>query len=170
MANLGQKAEAAYESTRRLTQQIERIDQVLNSIGQFTRETHVLALNAEVQAARAGEMGQGFGVVAVEIGKLSEQSRDLLGRVSDSMADVRSAAKSTIEVAEASQRTAEESLSHVHRIAAAFAELADASRTAAQVGQQIAENAQQQAAAILRLETLLERDTAPTSPAEENLT
>lgn len=59
----------------------EEITQVLEFIKQVADETKMLGLNAAIEAARAGEAGRGFGVVAEEIRKLSDQSKDTVTRI-----------------------------------------------------------------------------------------
>jgi len=60
---------------------VEEINILADSIIQITEQTNLLALNAAIEAARAGEAGRGFSVVAEEIRKLAEQSKDAITKI-----------------------------------------------------------------------------------------
>ncbi|AGF55759.1 methyl-accepting chemotaxis protein [Clostridium saccharoperbutylacetonicum] len=60
---------------------VEQINVLSDSIMKITEQTNLLALNAAIEAARAGEAGKGFSVVADEIRKLAEQSKDAVSKI-----------------------------------------------------------------------------------------
>jgi len=84
VAGMGEIREAIQETGKRLkrlgerSQEINAIVEIINSISE---RTHVLALNASMQAAAAGEAGRGFAVVADEVQRLSESSRDATAQI-----------------------------------------------------------------------------------------
>jgi methyl-accepting chemotaxis protein len=88
MAELIVKTNATEEMTRSM---VEKVDQLKNStssirkileiLDNITKQTNVLSLNASIEAARAGAAGKGFMVVANEIRKLADQSRQSIGIV-----------------------------------------------------------------------------------------
>jgi len=75
------ESQAAVEANQRLQQEVSGIDLATRSIGQVARQTNLLALNARIEAARVGEQGNGFAVVANEIKTLANEAGSMAGEI-----------------------------------------------------------------------------------------
>ena len=104
--SLAASQEVSYE-IKNLNGKINEITQVMETIETIAEQTNLLALNASIEAARAGEYGRGFSVVADEIRKLAEQSKNATHQVQGVVSAIVSETNKTVETVEGTMKTAE---------------------------------------------------------------
>lgn len=79
---------ATTETTEKLSEAVDKIGETLNLINEISTSTNLLALNASIEAARAGDAGKGFAVVATEVGNLANNTQESLKNVQEVIARV----------------------------------------------------------------------------------
>jgi twitching motility protein PilJ len=102
MNDIRDQIQATSKRIKRLGESSQEISEIVQLISDITEQTNVLALNAAIQAASAGEAGRGFTVVAEEVQRLAERSAEATKHIS---AIVKSIQRDTQETVEAMERS-----------------------------------------------------------------
>ena len=99
------------KKVKRLGESSQQISKVVSLINQIATQTHLLAINAGIEAVRAGEEGQGFAVVAEEVGELATRSAAATHNIEHIVATIQ---QETAEVVEAMERSTAEVVAGTH--------------------------------------------------------
>jgi twitching motility protein PilJ len=120
---------------KRLGESSQEIGEITELIGDITEQTNVLALNAAIQAASAGEAGRGFSVVAEEVQRLAERSADATRQIA---ALVKAIQTDTQDAVAAMERSTQGVVESTRLSDAAGSALADIDRVSRQLSELIA--------------------------------
>lgn len=124
------------------------VSEVLETVKDLATRSHVLSLNASIEAVRAGEAGRGFAVVAAEVRALSEQSADAAARIGKMVEGSLEAIQSTLALTEASRLGMEGSLDEVRASGLRLGEIGAIVKETGDAAQQIATVVQQQSLGV----------------------
>ncbi|NLW04896.1 MAG: methyl-accepting chemotaxis protein [Pseudomonadaceae bacterium] len=106
VSRLSQQIEAAVVAIRKLAEDSENITTVLDVIRGVAEQTNLLALNAAIEAARAGEHGRGFAVVADEVRTLASRTQESTANIQTMIASLQSGVAAAVQVMEIGSKEA----------------------------------------------------------------
>ena len=125
----------------------KEIYRVLDLITEIAQETHILSLNAAIEAAAAGEPGRRFSVVAEEVRRLAQRSQESVDSVRNLLDEFAGSIRATVVATEEGSKEASRVLERARAAASAIEELREASGDTARVAREISLATQQQNAA-----------------------
>lgn len=144
MQEMQNEIEQLEQSIDALTRHHEDVGQVLDMIVTIAEQTNLLALNAAIEAARAGEQGRGFAVVADEVRALSKRTTDATDEVRTLMDTIRSGNQEAVGLMTRSAKVSALNLERTQAAGETFALIATAVEDISDSNVQVAAQAEQQ--------------------------
>ncbi|HKM15994.1 MAG TPA: methyl-accepting chemotaxis protein [Marinospirillum sp.] len=146
ISRLAAEVDQAAQVIRKLNEYSENIGSILDVISSISEQTNLLALNAAIEAARAGEHGRGFAVVADEVRQLAQRSQEATGQIHGMIEQLQQGVEQSVEVIERSHKEAEKTVEQTETARLALEEITEAMRRISDMSAQIASAAEEQTA------------------------
>lgn len=144
MERIREQMEAIGDSMMRLSEQSSMIAQIIASVDDLAQQSNLLAVNAAIEAAKAGEQGKGFAVVAQEVKSLADQSKQSTTQVRTILSDIQKATAAAVMATEQGNKAVESGVQQAQQAGEAIQTLSQSIGVAAQSATQIAASSQQQ--------------------------
>jgi len=144
--SLASEVEQSAKAIADLNQESARIGSVLEVIRNVAEQTNLLALNAAIEAARAGEQGRGFAVVADEVRALAKRAQDSTEEIESLIAGLQRMARGAVQQMDSSRDLTRRTVELAGEAGDALGRITQAVSTIEQMNQQIAAAAEEQSA------------------------
>ena len=144
MKRIQSQMESIAESVVKLSEQGQAIGEIIASVNDLAEQSNLLAVNAAIEAAKAGDQGKGFAVVAQEVKSLAEQSKQATSQVRGILGEIQKATTAAVLATEQGSKAVEAGVKQSSEAGESIRQLADSITESAQAASQIAASSQQQ--------------------------
>ncbi|MBJ6763693.1 methyl-accepting chemotaxis protein [Myxococcaceae bacterium JPH2] len=148
MGSVREQVESIASRILALAEQAQAISDIITTVTDISEQTHMLALNASIEASRAGEHGRGFAVVASEVKALADQSKKATAQVRQILGQIQKATHGAVMTTEEGTKSVASATRVVTEAGATIQALSDLLTQASLTAAQIAASANQQATGI----------------------
>jgi len=156
MLDLKDQVRHIAETILSLSEQTLQIGEIIATVNDIADQSNLLALNAAMEAAHAGEAGRGFAVVAGEVRNLAEQSRQATAQVTGILNEIQKAANTAVMVTEKGTKSAEGSVELAHATGDSIRVIREHTQQVAVAAEQITASARQQLAGMDQITRAME--------------
>ncbi|OSM00215.1 protoglobin domain-containing protein [Magnetofaba australis] len=155
MQSIRSKVEAIAETILALSKKTQQIGEITNVVAGLAQHSKMLALNASIEAAKAGDSGKGFAVVASEVKDLAEQSEESTTQVQRILMEIQHATDRAVMVTEEGAKGMDQGMSLMERMGEVVRELQEVVHQSARSSQQIVAAVRQEAVGIDQVSTAM---------------
>jgi methyl-accepting chemotaxis protein len=148
MAGIRRQVDLIVSHMLELGKKSQHIGAVLDIVSELAEQTNILAINATIEAAGAGESGRRFAIVADEIRKLADRVGSSTKEIRTLIEDVRGAVNTTVMATEAGSKIVEAGSNQFDQVASSFKQIAASVITATEAAREIELSTKQQTTAV----------------------
>jgi len=154
----GQEISILKDNVDLISDRIQKLNEMANQIGEVSElvshianQTDMLALNASVEAVRAGDRGKGFAVVAAEIRKLADRSKESATKIRTLVTDVRESVQNTATITREGTQTADAWVGVAEKTVESFKEVSQLLSGVVESARQVFRSSEEQASATSQI-------------------
>lgn len=155
MRKINERVAGIAEQILQLSEQTSQIGTIVDAVSDLAEQSNLLAVNASIEAAKAGEHGRGFSVVASEVRSLAEQSKRATQQIRGILSQIQKATQSAVMATEEGTKRSEDGRISVEAVREVVENLAVVLEESAAKARQIAGASAQQASGISQIATAL---------------
>jgi methyl-accepting chemotaxis protein len=148
--------EVVAETINRLSEQTQAVGEIISTVSDLAEQSNLLSVNASIEAAKAGDHGKGFTVVAQEVKSLATQSKQAVAQVRTILSEIQKAGTMAVQAAEQGKDAIESGRRQSLESGEAIHRLAESVTQSAQSAVQIAASSRQQLAGMEQISQALE--------------
>ena len=153
--NISEEMNYIAQSTLKLGEQTQSVSEIINTVNNLADQTNLLSVNASIEAAKAGEYGKGFSVVAKEVKALADQSREATKQISGILTDIQKATSAAVLATERGNKAVQSGLELSQLAGKAIKSLNENIKEAADATEQISISSQQELGGMDELVTTM---------------
>jgi len=165
MDNIATVVADAAHKVQKLGQSSEQIGEILQVINEIADQTNLLALNAAIEAARAGEHGRGFAVVADEVRKLAERTSKATQEIADMIGNIQEEMYNAVSTINNGTKEAEEGKELANQAGKAIAKITSSIDNTVEMINQVAAASEEQSSTFNQISTNIEMISKVTTEA-----
>ncbi|MBD3217712.1 MAG: HAMP domain-containing protein [candidate division Zixibacteria bacterium] len=162
MQGISEVVKQSSGSIGKLSGSAEQIGEIISVIDDIADQTNLLALNAAIEAARAGEQGRGFAVVADEVRKLAERSGNATKEITDMIKGIQRETSEAVTSMESGIQKVESGQDLANKAGSSLTEIVNMSQSVMDMIQQIATATEEQSAAAEQISKSIENISSVT--------
>ncbi|MCB1111314.1 MAG: methyl-accepting chemotaxis protein [Chlamydiia bacterium] len=136
--------ETITQSIIKLSEHSQTIGEIIDSVNDLAEQSHLLAVNAAIEAAKAGDQGKGFSVVAQEVRSLAEQSKQATVQVRNILNDIQNATSAAVMATEKGAKAVQDGITHSKQTNDSLKAISKEIKRVAEAASQITISSQQQ--------------------------
>jgi methyl-accepting chemotaxis protein len=156
MLDLKDQVRHIAETILSLSEQTLQIGEIISTVNDIADQSNLLALNAAMEAARVGEAGRGFAVLAGEVRNLAEQSRHATAQVTSILSEIQKAANAAVMVTEKGTKSAESGVELAQSTGDSIRVIREHTQQVVSASEQIVASARQQLAGMDQITRAME--------------